>query len=304
LPVGAASFQTAQSHAPAPFGQVEDLLHWQVTINVPQSYFKTRKAECARVRQLVTSLLPTNATISNVAVVPHSETPPSAESNAGVLIWSAPMSAWPHVACVLLGVLVVATVWRSRRRAAPPFARSTMDSIADKTEPTSGTTKLKMGGTGSDAGQVLNLPVSQRQVENAPHEGSIDPPILNSTVPDHARSDPLILLQQTDPRRLADALQHERPQAVAVLLTRFSTRLASETLARLPSALQLDVIRRLKSLGEVPTDLVHEIARTVNDRLQATSIPTRNAAPAVNPPAPTNRLTHLLKPSPKQKSFT
>ena len=124
-----------------------------------------------------------------------------------------------------------------------------------------------------------------------------------------ADSDVLSLLSKSSPQRLADILHDERPQVIAVLLTRFPSRLASETLARLPTAVQLDVIRRLKSLGEVPDDLVHEIARTVHDRLQVIAPAAGRATKAV-PVAerneaftPANRVTHALKAPPKPRAF-
>ena len=85
------------------------------------------------------------------------------------------------------------------------------------------------------------------------------------------------------------SLRHERPQAIAVLLTRFPTRFASETLAGLPNTLQLDVIRRLKSLSEVLPELVDEIARSVCTRL-----PVDSAGNAANGSQSVNRIAHLL----------
>ena len=117
----------------------------------------------------------------------------------------------------------------------------------------------------------------------------IEPPNPIESLTDLAR------LQQLDPQTLADALRHERPQAIAVLLTRFSTRLASACLSRFAASLQTDVIRRLKSLGEVPEELVAEIARAVCERM----------TPAAEPIAhePINRIAHLLPETPTQRAF-
>jgi flagellar motor switch protein FliG len=106
----------------------------------------------------------------------------------------------------------------------------------------------------------------------------------------HVETDPIEQLLQTDSNQLADALRHERPQAIAVLLTRFTSRHASETLAGLPTDLQIEVIRRLKSLGDISPELVHEIARSVARRLRSIV-----AEDSMTESSAVNRIAHLFE---------
>ena len=82
------------------------------------------------------------------------------------------------------------------------------------------------------------------------------------------------------------------------MLTRFSSQLASETLAGLPTSLQIEVIRRLKSLGEISSELVDEIAQTVCSRLQ--DEPTVDS---VCDQSPNNRIAHLFESTTLPKAF-
>ena len=130
------------------------------------------------------------------------------------------------------------------------------------------------------------MPLTARPADE--EEPFIAPPSSSKSLTDLAR------LQQLDPQTIADALRHERPQAIAVLLTRFSTRLASTCLSQFAPSLQTDVIRRLKSLGEVSDDLVAEIAHAVYDRMTPASEPLTHE--------PINRIAHLLPETATQRA--
>ncbi len=254
---------------------------WHISVQIPQTSFDANVAQqllstehhgrpfeeiCdeayANLRQLVQSQLPPNATLAELSIEPRTvdtaTTPPATV-----------FAAWPHIACGFLAVLCLSIA--SRRRSAKdvslPVNRPIENSIStadSHSEPT---------------------PVAQEAASTLIETPTrIDQPLTD-----------LARLQQLDPQSLADALRQERPQAIAVLLTRFSTRLATGCLSRLDASLQTDVIRRLKSLGEVPDELVSEIAHSVCQRMNPTPEPILHQ--------PTNRIAHLLPESPTQRVF-
>ncbi len=254
---------------------------WQVAVQIPQASFDARvaqqllspehrttnvidlcDAECARLRLLVQNLLPPDATLAEVSIVPTTVRSASAPTAVA-------FTAWPHVACGFLAVLclTLAACRQRRNDLSPPSDRSL---------------NLVLPNTDSLEG----LPSAARQEE--------DLPVVAPAIPTNPLTD-LARLQQLSPQMLADALRNERPQAIAVLLTRFPTRLASTCLSRFPASLQTDVIRRLKSLGEVSDELVEEIAASV----------CQNMAPPAETVThePTNRIAHLLPETPTQRAF-
>ena len=271
----------ADSDTPSNSTDTATSFAWHIVVQIPQAFFDAHVAQQLlsnehratnhddlrlrlrrRIRLLVRNLLPPDATLAELSIVPRTvttvATPPAVA-----------FAAWPHVACGFLAVLCLAVA--ARRRAAdvnPPSERS-MDRTLQNAKP--------LGG----------LPPSARQLGE-------DLAVIAPSIPTQPPTD-LARLQQLDPQPLADALRHERPQAIAVLLTRFSTRLASACLSQFAASLQTDVIRRLKSLGEVPEELVAEIAHAVCEHMTP-------AAESISH-EPTNRIVHLLPESPTQRAF-
>ncbi len=253
---------------------------WQITVQIPQTSFDAHvvqqslsaehrtkhfdelcDAEYARLQQLVRNLLPPDATLAELSIEPRTVT-------TAATPLATPFAAWPHVVCGFLAVLCLTTATRRRpaESVSPPNDRSTEHS-------------------------ALNADFLNEQTPLV-HE-AVDtftvPPTPIEPLTELAR------LQQLDPQTLADALRQERPQAIAVLLTRFPTRLASACLSRFTSSLQTDVIRRLKSLGEVQDELVAEIARSVCQRMAAATETITHE--------PTNRIAHLLPETPTPRVF-
>ena len=253
---------------------------WHITVQIPQTSFEAHvvqqslsaehrtkhfdelcDAEYARLRQLVRNLLPHDATLAELTIEPRT-------LNTAATPLATPFAAWPHVACGVLAVLCLTLATRRRRAAdVPPQNGHSMDRASLKADSLSNQTPL--------AHKTIDTFIAQ--------------PTPIESLTDLAR------LQQHDPQTLADALRQERPQAIAVLLTRFSTGLASACLSRFTSNLQTDVIRRLKSLGEVPDELVAEIARSVRQRMAAATETITHE--------PTNRIAHLLPETPTQRVF-
>ncbi len=253
---------------------------WHITVQIPQTSFEAHvvqqslsaehrsqhfdelcDSEYARLQQLVRNLLPPDAALAEISIEPRTV-------NTAAIPLVTPFAAWPHVVCGFLAVLCFTAATRRRRAESisPPDDRST-----DRPSLTADS----LGGLAPLTHEAVNSFIATPT--------PIEPPTE------------LARLQQLDPSALADALRHERPQAIAVLLTRFSTRLASACLSRFTSNLQTDVIRRLKSLGEVSDELVAEIARSVCHRITpATETITHE---------PTNRIAHLLPETPTQRVF-
>lgn len=273
---------TADNDTPSNSTDAATSFVWHVAVQIPQASFDAHvaqqlltaehratnpddlcDAECARLRLLVQNLLPPDATLAELSIAPGTVT-------TATTPLTVPFAAWPHVVCGLFAVLCLTlTVRRWRLDDVRPQASCSTDQPSSTAESLGGLTPVAHS-------------VEEDQILIAPPN-----PIASLT--------DLAQLQQLDPQTLADALRHERPQAIAVLLTRFPTRLASACLSRFASSLQTDVIRRLKSLGEVPEELVAEIAHAVCERM----------TPAAEPIAhePINRIAHLLSETPKQRAF-
>lgn len=255
---------------------------WHIAIQIPQASFDAHiaqqlltsehratspddlcDAEYARLRHLVRNQLPPDATLAELSITP-------ATTSTAATLQAVPFSAWPHVICGFFAVLCLAlTVRRWKPDAAMHMTRRSSEQSPPRVESIGELT-------------LADPPVAKDEI------------CVESPSPIESLSN-LARLQQLDPQTLADALRHERPQAIAVLLTRFPTKLASACLSRFATSLQTDVIRRLKSLGEVPEELVTEIAHAVCERM----------APAAEPVSlqPTNRIAHLLPESPTQRAF-
>lgn len=273
---------TADSDTPSNSTDAATSFAWHIAVQIPQVSFDAHvaqqlltaehrtmhpddlcDAECVRLRLLVRNLLPPDATLAELSIIPASAT--IATSPQAI-----PFAAWPHIVCGLFAAFCLTmTVRRWRSEDVRPQTSCSADQSSPNAESLEGLTPTVRP---TDEDRIFIAPLT---------------PIESLT--DLAR------LQQLDPQTLADALRQERPQAIAVLLTRFPTRLASACLSQFASSLQTDVIRRLKSLAEVPDELVAEIAHAVCERM----------TPAAEPIAhePINRIAHLLAETPTQRAF-
>lgn len=257
-------------------------LAWQVAVQIPEASFDAhvaqmslaaehrlvnsddlRDAEYARLRLQVQNLLPPDATLAELSIVPSSLKATTTEPSIS-------FSAWPHVACGFIAVLCLTVVTRRRQvTAIAPPSNPAIEHLPSTAE-------------------VIADPIPAAR-EDADRISAIPPAMPTQPLSDLAR------LQQLPPQTLAESLHQERPQAIAVLLTRFPTRLASSCLSHFPPSLQTDVIRRLKSLGEVSEELVAEIAQSVCQRL---ATPTETIIHE-----PVNRIAHLLSETSTQRAF-
>ena len=271
-----------ETPSPATVSNSTSSVAWQVAVQIPEASFDAhvaqmsltaehrlvnpddlRDAEYARLRLQVQNLLPSDATLAELSIVPSNSNTSTTESSIS-------FSAWPHVACGFLAMLCLTVATRRKR----------VEAVAPTSSPS-----IEHSPSMTDA---IADPIPSAR-EDGDRFASIAPSIPMPPLADLAR------LQQLAPQSLAEALHQERPQAIAVLLTRFPTRLASSCLSHFPPNLQTDVIRRLKSLGEVSEELVSELAQSVCQRL---ATPTETIIHE-----PINRIAHLLPDAPTPRAF-
>jgi flagellar motor switch protein FliG len=74
-------------------------------------------------------------------------------------------------------------------------------------------------------------------------------------------------LRETDDEKLAHLLQGERPQAIALILSRLPSSRAAGVLAHVPPNLQVEIIRRLIDLDETDPNVMQEVQRALEARL-------------------------------------
>jgi flagellar motor switch protein FliG len=78
---------------------------------------------------------------------------------------------------------------------------------------------------------------------------------------------PFERLRQMDPSVLASFIRNEHPQTVALVLAHLSHRAAASILKLLPADMQADVIRRIASLENVPTEVVSDIEEILEQEI-------------------------------------
>ncbi len=96
------------------------------------------------------------------------------------------------------------------------------------------------------------------------------PPTLAPAAPAPAQAPaepPFRFLREAEADKLVRVLLPERPQTVALVLSHMPPEHAGNVLARLPSRLQVDVIRRLVDLEETDPEILEEVERGLKSRL-------------------------------------
>ena len=73
------------------------------------------------------------------------------------------------------------------------------------------------------------------------------------------------ILKKADPKQLANFLQKEHPQTIALILSHLASDLAADVLAVFPEELRADVAYRITTLGRVSPNLVSEIENVVDE---------------------------------------
>ena len=76
-------------------------------------------------------------------------------------------------------------------------------------------------------------------------------------------------LQKTDPQQLAQFIEGEHPQTVALILAHLDAKQASALLMRLPEELRAEAIKRLAQLRQFSPEMAERVALVLHKRLQA-----------------------------------
>jgi flagellar motor switch protein FliG len=76
-------------------------------------------------------------------------------------------------------------------------------------------------------------------------------------------------LKAVDPVLIAEFIRFEHPQTIAVILANMDPAQASQVLIQLPEHLQPDVLLRVAKLEGVPPDVLGEIDKLLNERLES-----------------------------------
>jgi flagellar motor switch protein FliG len=110
------------------------------------------------------------------------------------------------------------------------------------------------------AGAVLNRAVLERAI--------FDRNILDRA-PQSLTSVPFGFLQNLGPENLIAFVAEEHPQTIALILSHLPAHLAAQVLAGLPSTRQLDVVRRVATMEPASPDVLHDIEKGLESRIQA-----------------------------------
>ena len=135
--------------------------------------------------------------------------------------------------------------WRSR------FSRNIsnrppLTGLSSRVEPTTPPGLLKKA-FGEENGKELALKVTHTQRSGA---GQLD------------------WLRNTDPKQLAALLEKEHAQTIALVLAHLEPQHASPILSKLPSELQIDVVKRIAQLQNFSPDAAETISNVLNQKLK------------------------------------
>ena len=108
-------------------------------------------------------------------------------------------------------------------------------------------TRLLKKAFGEENGKELALKVTQTQRSGA---GTLD------------------WLRNTDPKQLAALLEKEHAQTIALVLAHLEPQHASPILSKLPSELQIDVVKRIAQLQNFSPDAAETISNVLNQKLK------------------------------------
>lgn len=79
---------------------------------------------------------------------------------------------------------------------------------------------------------------------------------------------PLGFLRRVDPRQLIHLIRKEHPQTIALVLSYLEPNQASAVLGELGPGIQTEVARRLAELGKISKEILDEVERVLETRLQ------------------------------------
>ena len=74
-------------------------------------------------------------------------------------------------------------------------------------------------------------------------------------------------LRDIDPKLLKDFTKMEHPQTIALILAHLRPEQAAEIMESLGPEMQIEIVRRMANLKSVPTDLIEDVAQTLESEL-------------------------------------
>jgi flagellar motor switch protein FliG len=111
-----------------------------------------------------------------------------------------------------------------------------------------------------------NLNTTRHALDGAGKDDDVEPGICDETAMELG-GQPFQFLSEAEDEKLAHLLQSERPQTVALVLSRLPSMRAGGVLAHFPPNLQVEIIRRLVDLDEANPAVLQEIERVLESRL-------------------------------------
>ena len=94
----------------------------------------------------------------------------------------------------------------------------------------------------------------------------------------HSGAGKLDWLRNTDPKQLAAILEKEHPQTVALIIAHLDPQHASPILAKLPSEIQIDVVKRIAQLQQFSPEAAETISNVLNQRLKPSGVHKKQAS--------------------------
>jgi flagellar motor switch protein FliG len=79
-------------------------------------------------------------------------------------------------------------------------------------------------------------------------------------------------LRNTDPKQVAALLEKEHPQTVALIIAHLEPQHASPILSKLPSELQIEVVKRVAQLQQFSPDAAETISAVLNQKLKQSGV--------------------------------
>jgi flagellar motor switch protein FliG len=83
------------------------------------------------------------------------------------------------------------------------------------------------------------------------------------------RSVPFGFLRNLEPENLLRFVAEEHPQTIALILSHLPANLAAQVLAGLPSTRQLEVVRRVATIGQTSPDVLRDIEKGLESRMSS-----------------------------------
>ncbi|MDR3108636.1 MAG: hypothetical protein LBU65_02965 [Planctomycetaceae bacterium] len=166
---------------------------------------------------------------------------------------------------------ITAEFVRSRDRRVPVTnVGSNSGNAADSVVMNNKVDTLQLSAAGRNAAKNVIMPQLQQppQIKNANVSTTVNAvpcTVCNAVNPDN-ESGHFQFLADTSAEQLSALLMTERPSIIALVLVHVSPEVAAETIAALPSALQIEVVRCMDSLEDTDENILSEIETAIKKR--------------------------------------